>query len=295
MLTDNFAGHLFGPGQPLDQNEHFIILPDSLGTGNSAKPSDGLMTKFPQYNYDDMVQAQYQLVTEHFGINHLRLVIGNSMGGMHVWLWGIRHPRFMDALIPMACQPCAMSGRNWMMRRMLIDAIRSDPEWCQGYYSVQPPSLRKFMAWFTIASSGGNQRLQRIAPTRVAADAYVNNILVNQNIGDANDTLYQWEAAADYDPSSDLGSIKSYVLAINSADDERNTLELGVLENLIQRLEKGDIHIIPSTPFTQGHATTGLQAYLYAKHIQEFLDKVPYDKKLFEKVYTKLENITESV
>src|SRR5215213_654654 len=142
MLTPAFAGELFGPGQPLDASKYFIILPDAIGTGKSSKPSDGLRMRFPRYNYDDMVAAQYRLVTEGLGIRHLRLVLGNSMGGMHSWVWGVTYPDMMDVLAPMASQPAEMSGRNWMMRRMLIEAIRKDPEWKDGNYASQPHWLR---------------------------------------------------------------------------------------------------------------------------------------------------------
>jgi homoserine O-acetyltransferase len=156
MLTAAFAGELFGPGQPLDVSRYFIILPDAIGAGKSSKPSDGQRTKFPKYNYDDMVAAQHRLVTEGLGIRHLRLVIGNSMGGMHSWMWGVRYPDFMDALVPMASQPTEMAGRNWMMRRMLIDAIRNDPDWNDGNYTTQPRALRVANAFFGIATSGGS-------------------------------------------------------------------------------------------------------------------------------------------
>jgi len=155
MLTPAFAGELFGPGQPLDASKYFIILPDAIGTGKSSKPSDGLRMKFPRYNYDDMVAAQYRLVTEGLGIRHLRLVLGNSMGGMHTWIWGVNYPEFMDALVPMASQPTEMSGRNWMMRRMLIDAIRNDPAWNNGDYTTQPRALQAANVFFGIATSGG--------------------------------------------------------------------------------------------------------------------------------------------
>jgi len=210
MLTPAFAGELFGPGQPLDATKYFVILPDAIGAGKSAKPSDGLRAKFPRYNYDDMVLAQYRLVTEGLGIRHLRLVIGNSMGGMHAWLWGVRHPEFMDALVPMACQPTEMSGRNWMMRRMLIDAVRKDPDWKGGDYVAQPGALRVAAAFFGVATIGGSQAYYKAAPTREKADKLLDDRLAAPFTADANDYLYQWEASGDYNPAPGLDRIRAW-------------------------------------------------------------------------------------
>jgi homoserine O-acetyltransferase len=193
MLTPAFAGELFGPGQPLDAGKYFIILPDAVGAGKSSKPSDGLRAKFPRYNYDDMVAAQHRLVTEGLGIRHLRLVLGNSMGGMHTWIWGAQHPKFMDALVPMASQPTEMSGRNWMMRRMLIDAIRNDPDWNNGNYTTQPRSLQVANVFYGIATNGGSQAYQKMAPTREMADKLLDGRLAAPFRADANDFLYQWD------------------------------------------------------------------------------------------------------
>jgi homoserine O-acetyltransferase/O-succinyltransferase len=275
MLSDGFAGALFGPGQPLDANEYFLILPDSIGTGGSSKPSDGMRAKFPRYNYDDMVEAQYRLVKDGLGIDHLRLVIGNSMGGMQSWLWGIQHPDFMDALVPMASLPAPMSGRNWMMRRMVIDSVRTDPAWKNGDYTEQPPNLRTATTWFAIGTSGGNQGLQAKGPTREQADAYVDDRLKNQKVGDANDIMYQWDSSRDFDPTADLDKITAHLLVINSADDERNPPELGVLEREMPRIKNGQVYIIPGSPETRGHGTTGSQASLYAKQLADFLASVP--------------------
>src|SRR5499433_1321347 len=170
FLTSNFAGELFGSGQPLDANKYFIILPDAIGTGKSAKPSDGLRTKFPKYNYDDLVVAQHRLVTEGLGIRHLRLVIGNSMGGMHTWLWGGKYPDAMDALVPMAAQPSEMAARNWMMRRLMVETIRNDPAYNNGDYTAQPPSVRFASVLYATGTNGGTLAYQRLAPTREAAD-----------------------------------------------------------------------------------------------------------------------------
>jgi homoserine O-acetyltransferase/O-succinyltransferase len=173
MLTPAFAGELFGAGQALDASKYFVILPDALGAGRSAKPSDGMRAQFPHYNYGDMVLAQYRLLTEGLGVYHLCLVIGNSMGGMHTWIWGVTYPDFMDALVPMASQPTKMSSRNWMMRRMLIETIRQDPAWNGGNYVAQPPSLRLASVFFGFATSGGTLGYQALAPTREKADELV--------------------------------------------------------------------------------------------------------------------------
>ncbi len=226
--------------------------------------------KFPRYNYDDMVEAQYRLVTDGLGIDHLRLVIGNSMGGMQTWLWGIQHPDFVDALVPMASLPAPMSGRNWMMRRMVIDSVRTDPAWKNGEYTEQPPNLRTATTWFSLATNGGNQGLQAKGPTREQADAYVDERLKNQKVGDANDVMYQWDASRDFDPSADLDKITAHVLVINSADDERNPPELGVLEREMPRIKNGQVYIIPGSPETRGHGTTGSEAKLYAQQLGEF-------------------------
>ena len=219
MLTPAFAGELFGTGQPLDATKYFIIIPDALGHGKSGKPSDGLKARFPRYNYDDMVDAQYRLVKEGLAINRLRLVMGNSMGGMHSWVWGVRYPDFMDALMPMAAQPTAMASRNWMLRRLIIDAIRNDPEWKEGNYTTQPKAFRTAAVFFGIATSGGTIATQKAAPTRVAADKLLDERLAAPTTADANDYLYQWESSGDYDPSAGLARIRARLLAVNAADD----------------------------------------------------------------------------
>ena len=199
MLAPDFGGQLFGPGQPLDAAKYYVILPDVIGAGQSAKPSDGMRASFPPYDYDDMIAAQYQLLTEGLGVHHLRLVIGNSMGGMETWLWGEQHPDFMDALVPMASQPTAMSGRNWMMRRMIVDSVRRDPEWQGGNYTKQPELLRYANVWFGIATSGGSIAYADQAPTTAAADKMVDSRLAAPFVADANDFMYQWDASRDYD------------------------------------------------------------------------------------------------
>jgi homoserine O-acetyltransferase len=274
MLNPAFAGELFGPGQPLDANRYFIILPDALGTGRSAKPSDGLRAKFPGYNYDDMVQAQYRLVTEVLGIRHLRLVMGNSMGGMHTWLWGEKYPDFMDALAPMASQPTAMSSRNWMMRRLIIDTIRNDPEWMGGNYTTQPRSAKAASVFFGIATSGGTLAYQQQAPTREAADKLLDSRLNAPFTADANDFLYQWESSADYDAAPQLDRIKAALLVINSADDERNPPETGLMDRALKRLNGARLYLIPASADTRGHGTTGM-AKFYKAPLQELLQAAP--------------------
>jgi homoserine O-acetyltransferase/O-succinyltransferase len=274
MLTNAFAGELFGIGQPLDASKYFIILPDALGAGKSSKPSDGLRTRFPRYSSEDIVDAQYRLVSEGLGIRHLRLVLGNSGGGMQTWLWGEKYPGFMDVLVPMASQPTAMASRNWMLRRMMIEMIRSDPEWNGGNYSNQPRSLRLANAFFGIATSGGTLAYQKLAPTREKADKLVDNRLAARPDADANDLIYQYDSARDYDPSPALERIEATVLAINSADDERNPAETGITEQAIKRVKNGRLYLIPASEETRGHGTTASAKY-YSRELRELLQSAP--------------------
>ena len=274
MLTPAFAGELFGAGQALDANKYFIILPDALGAGKTSKPSDGLRATFPRYNYEDMVLAQYRLVTEVLGIKHLRLVMGNSMGGMHTWIWGTSYPDFMDALAPMASQPTAMSSRNWMMRRLITDSIRNDPDWQGGNYTTQPKSARFAGVFYGIGTNGGNLAYQQMAPTREAADKLLNARLAAPFTADANDYLYQWESSGDYDPSPRLDRIKAALLVINSADDERNPPETGLTEAAVKRVPGAKLHLIPASVDTRGHGTTGM-AKFYKTQLQELLQTAP--------------------
>ncbi|HXE68155.1 MAG TPA: alpha/beta fold hydrolase [Hyphomicrobiaceae bacterium] len=273
LLSPAFGGELFGPGQPLDAAKYFIILPDAIGHGKSAKPSDGLRAKFPKYNYEDMVAAQYRLVTEGLGVKHLRLVLGNSMGGMHTWMWGTQYPDFMDALVPMAAQPTEMSSRNWMLRRLIIDTIRNDPDWNEGNYTSQPRALKAAAVFYAIATSGGTLALQKEAPTRVLADKLLDGRLAAPFKADANDFLYQWDASRDYDASPGLGRIKATLLAINSADDERNPPETGLMERELKRVPNARLYLIPASEETRGHGTTGM-AKFWKSQVQEFLASV---------------------
>jgi homoserine O-acetyltransferase/O-succinyltransferase len=278
MLTPAFAGELFGPGQALDASRYYIILPDAIGTGKSSKPSDGLRTGFPKYNYDDMVHAQYRLVAEHLGVRHLRLVLGNSMGGMQTWMWAQRYPNFMDVAVPMASLPTEMSGRNWMTRRLIIDSIRNDPEWMNGNYTKQPRSLQFASVFYGVATSGGNQGLHKAAPTREKADQVLNQRLSAPFRGDANDHLYQWEASRDYNASPGLERIQAVLLAINSADDERNPPELGLLDREIKRVRNGRVLLIPGSEETVGHGTT-FRATFWKQHLAELLQSAPRTPK----------------
>jgi len=274
MLGANFGGELFGPGQILDAKRYFVILPDAIGTGKSSKPSDGLRAKFPAYNYADMVAAQHRLITEHLGVRHLRMVLGNSMGGMQTWMWAIQYPGMMDIAVPMASLPSPMSGRNWMLRRMLTESIRNDPLWMGGNYTQQPPSWQFASIFYATATLGGNQGLQKIAPTSDQGDALLKQRLTAPFAGDANDHLFQWESSKDYDPSAGLERIQASVLIINSADDERNPPELGVIEKALPRIQSAKALIIPGSPDTFGHGTTG-NAKFWKKEVADLLQTAP--------------------
>ena len=274
LLGAAFGGQLFGPGQPLDASKYFIILPDSIGAGQSSKPSDGLRTKFPEYDYDDMVLAEYRLVTEGLGLHHVRLVLGNSMGGMMAWTWGVTYPGFMDALVPMASQPTPMAARNWMLRRMLIETIRNDPEYQGGNYTTEPKGVRYAAVLFNLATNGGTLNLQNIAPTTDLADQYVDAQLAAPAPADANDFVYQWNASRDFNAARHLERIKSAVLAINSADDERNPPETGVMIRAMRMVPNGRLYLIPASVETRGHGTTGY-AKFWGEQLRSFLATVP--------------------
>jgi homoserine O-acetyltransferase len=255
FIRPEFAGELFGKDQPLDAAKFFIVLPDGIGHGKSSKPSDGMHAKFPHYGYIDMVEAQYRLLTEGLGIDHARLVMGTSMGGMHTWLWGEFHPDYMDALIPLASLPTQISGRNRAWRRMIIDAIRNDPAWNGGEYKTQPPSLRTAaeMLWFMSSNPVLRQKeAPTLARTDEALDKFVEQIVKTD---DANDVLYALEASRDYDPGPKLEKIQAPLLAVNSADDLINPPELGILEREIKRVPHGRAIIVPLSDKTRGHGS----------------------------------------
>jgi homoserine O-acetyltransferase len=272
LLNAAFGGELFGPGQPLDAARHFIILPDCIGTGKSSKPSDGLRMKFPRYTYEDMIVAQHRLLAEHLGIRHLKLVTGNSMGGMLTWMWGEAYPDFMDGLVPLASTPAAMAGRNWAMRRLMIETVKADPAFQGGNYTRQPPSLKYANAMFGAATSGGTLSWQARAGTHAETDKLVDGMLAGEPGGDANDTIYQFDASRDYDPEPGLARIKARVLAVNSADDERNPQETGLMDRLMARLSRGSFYLIPASAQTRGHGTTG-QAALWKAQLAAWLGK----------------------
>jgi homoserine O-acetyltransferase/O-succinyltransferase len=260
FIRSEFAGELFGKDQPLDVTKFFIVLPDGIGHGKSSKPSDGMHAKFPRYGYIDMVDADYRLLTEGLGVDHARLVMGTSMGGMHTWLWGELHPDFMDALLPLASLPTQISGRNRAWRRMVIDAIRNDPAWDGGEYKTQPPSLRTAAEMLWLMSSNPVLR-QKDAPTLGKTDEVLDKF-VEQIVktDDTNDVLYALEASHDYDPGPNLEKIKAPLLAINSADDQINPPELGILEQEIKRVPHGRAIVIPFSDKTRGHGSHTLAA-----------------------------------
>jgi len=274
MLTPTFAGELFGPGQPLDAAKYYIIIPDGIGHGASSKPSDGMKTAFPKYNYADMVDAQYRLVHDGLGIKHLRLVIGNSMGGMHSWIWGERYPGMMDALVPMASQPTEMAARNWILRRTMLETIRNDPDYNGGNYTTQPRMMKYAIAAYRFASAGGTLGYQTLAPTAAKADRMVDEQLALPVTADANDFIYQWDASHDYNPSPNLEKIEATTLAINAADDERNPPETGVTDAAIKRIKNGRLYLIPASTETRGHLTTG-NAKFYRQQLQDLLATAP--------------------
>ncbi|TWV93032.1 alpha/beta fold hydrolase [Chitinophaga pinensis] len=272
FLSKQFAGELFGPGQLLDASRYFIILPDAIGHGKSSRPSDSLHMKFPHYTYNDMVTAEHELVTKHLGIDHLRLILGTSMGAMHAWVWGYTYPDFTDAMMPLACQPAPIAGRNRMMRKMAIDLIKMDPVWNNGEYRTQPTlGMTGALSSFFFMNSSPLQ-LQLSAPTRDAADSLVAYMRrANLAALDANDVIYALEASRYYDPSPYLSKIKATVYAVNSADDEINPAELGVMEREIKKVAHGRYILLPITDKTVGHGTNSLPV-VWGTYLKELLE-----------------------
>lgn len=261
FLRPVFAGVLFGPGQLLDSSKYFIVLPDDVGHGKSSKPSDGLRMKFPNYDYADMVQAEYDLVAEGLHVNHLRLVMGTSMGCMHTWMWGEAHPQFMDALMPLACLPVQIAGRNRMTRKMIMDSIKDDPAWDNGNYPTEPVNGLRDALDVELLMVSTPLYWQKEYPTRDAADEFLAKSLTERQKGlDANDMLYAFNASRDYDPSSDLSKIAAPLIAINSADDFVNPPELHIDEELIHKVPHGRFVLLPITDQTRGHGTHTLAA-----------------------------------
>jgi homoserine O-acetyltransferase len=273
FLTPIFAGELFGPGQLLDATRYYIILPDGIGHGKSSKPSDGLHAHFPQYDYDDMVAAHHRLLTEGLGVNHLRLVMGTSMGCMHSFVWGETYPDFMDALMPLACLPVQIAGRNRIWRKMTMDAIRNDPEWKGGEYSTEPQQgLRTVLDLLLIAGSAPLY-MQKTYPTRDAADKELDDYFKARFASlDANDFLYQVNSSRNYDPSAQLEKITAPVMYINSADDFINPPELGIAEREIKKVKNGRFVLLPISDETRGHGTH-TRAAVWKQYLAELLER----------------------
>jgi homoserine O-acetyltransferase len=274
FLSENFAGVLFGPGQLLDASKYLLIMPDGLGHGESSKPSDGLRARFPRYTYEDMITAQYRLVTEGLHIDHLRLILGTSMGGMHAWMWGEKYPGFMDGLVPLASVPAQIAGRNRVFRKMVSDDIRGDPDWKNGDYTAQPRGLAAAVQVLLFMVSSPYQ-WQKVGPTRDEADRLLADQMRARSAGaDANDFLYAFEASRDYDPSADLEKITAPLLAINSADDVVNPPELGLMEKLMPRVKRGRFVLIPTGPETRGHGTHSWPA-VWQEHLKKLMAELP--------------------
>jgi homoserine O-acetyltransferase len=273
LLRPIFADVLFGPGQLLDATKYFIILPDNVGHGKSSKPSDGLHARFPQYNYADMVALQQQLIEKGLGVNHLRLVMGTSMGCMHSWIWGETYPDWMDALMPLACLPVEIAGRNRLWRKMVIDGIRQDPEWKGGDYTSQPRAALEIAADFLLIAGSAPLHMQEDLPTRDAADKFLEDSMKRIVPGlDANDFLYAVSASRDYDPSSKLDAIKAPVMFVNSADDFINPPELGIAEREIKKVKNGKFVLLPTSEQTHGHGTHTWAA-VWQQYLKQLLDE----------------------
>ena len=273
FLSPQFSDVLFGPGQLLDANRYFIILPDNIGHGKSIKPSDGMRAHFPQYDYDDMVAAQHELLEKGLGVNHLRLVMGTSMGCMHSWVWGETYPEFMDAMMPLACLPVQIAGRNRLWREMVIEGIRQDPEWKNGDYKTEPRAALQISADFLIIAGSAPLLMQKNLPTRDAADKYLDESMKRITATlDANDLLYAVNASRNYDPSAKLETIKTPVMFVNSADDFINPPELGIAEREIKRVPHGKFVLIPVSDQTHGHGTHTWAA-LWQQYLRELLEQ----------------------
>ena len=269
--SQGFGGELFGEGQPLDASKYFIIMPDGIGHGGSSKPSDGMRAHFPKYCYHDMVAADYRLLTEHLGVKHLRLVMGTSMGAMHSWVWGEMYPDFMDGLMPLASAPVEIAGRNRLLRDMIMDAITSDPEYKNGDYDHPIHGLRGAQYGLTMMTSSPLQ-MQKQNPTREKADEAFARLMETAMRKDANDTLYQFASSSDYNPEPELGRITARLIAVNSADDEVNPPELGILERSIKRVKNGRYVLIPTSDETRGHGTHSV-AKLWKQYVVELVSR----------------------
>jgi len=267
--SKGFGGELFGEGQPIDASKYFIIMPDAIGHGGSSKPSDGLRAHFPKYCYHDMVTADYRLLTEHLGVKHLRLAMGTSMGAMHSWVWGEMYPDFMDSLMPLASAPVQIAGRNRLLRDMIMDAIKSDPEYKNGDYDHPIHGLRAAQYGLTVMTSSPLQ-MQKQYPTREKTDEGFDKLMETAMKKDANDMLYQFASSSDYNPEPELEKIKARLIAVNSEDDEVNPPELRILERCIQRVKNGRFVLIPTSDETRGHGTHSV-AKLWKQYVVELL------------------------
>jgi homoserine O-acetyltransferase len=268
-----FANVLFGPDQLLDATKYFIILPDGIGHGKSSKPSDGLHMKFPHYTYDDMVAALHEVLTKKLGVNHLRLVMGTSMGGMQTWVWGEMYPDFMDALMPLASNPVEIAGRNRIWRFMAIDAIKNDQDWMGGEYKTEPVRALTTAEDLLLLAGSAPLNWQAVAPTRAAAEKfYLDRFKPAVVRLDANDLLYQLDASREYNPAPKLETIKAPLIAVNSADDFINPPELGMIEKLIKRVPHGRFVMLPITEQTRGHGTHTI-ASIWQGYLQQLLEE----------------------
>ena len=273
FLDDRFAGVLFGKGQPLDAGRYFIILPDGIGHGQSSRPSDGLHAHFPTYGYQDMVNAQYALVTQGLQVDHLRLIMGTSMGCMHAWMWGEGHPEFMDALMPLACLPVQIAGRNRIWRDLVVDAIRTDPAWQQGEYKTEPMGALRGAAGLLLIAGSAPIQMQLALPTRELSDEFVTKYMERELADmDANDLLYQIRASSDYDPSAALEKIRAHLMWINSADDFVDPPELGIAEREIKRVPNGRFILLPASDQTHGHVTHSYPA-VWQQYLVQLLEQ----------------------
>ena len=271
FLTDNFAGQLFNSGQLLDGNSHYIILPDAIGSGKSSRPSDGMRMRFPKFTYDDMVRAQHLLLIEGLGVNHLRLVMGTSMGAMHTWIWGETYPDFMDALMPLASQPVEIAGRNRMLRKMIIDSIKNDPDWMNGEYTKPPMHGLMGAQYILSIMTGSPLQLQKQYPTRESVDAYMDKSYPQRAaLADANDLIYAYDSSRFYNPEPHLDKIRAPLFAINSADDQVNPPELGIGEREIKKVERGRFILIPISDKTRGHGTHSMPS-IWSSYLEQLL------------------------
>lgn len=271
FLSRGFAGVLFGKGQLLDAEKYFIVIPDNIGHGESSKPSDGLHAKFPHYDYHDMIELQHRLLTDKLGVDHMRLIMGTSMGGMHSWMWGEIYPDFMDALMPLASLPVEISGRNRYFRRMIIDPIRNDPDWIGGEYKTQPVRGLSTAIYTLIMMGSSPLQMQKQGPSKAAADKMFDDAIKARLAStDANDLLYQVDASRDYNPAAGLENIKARLLAVNSADDAVNPPELGIVEREIKRVKNGRFVLLPITDETRGHGTHTIAA-IWQTYLAELL------------------------